>query len=263
MPQIRAAVARLACVLIGVSAAPAVAQTPAPAPAQPVAAPAPPPPPLLGGSISLALVGTSGNSSTNSASANGEFLVRPGAWRLRTHGALVRNRSNGSLTAQSAALEQRADRSIASRVSLFGEFDYFRDRFAGVARRQNTTGGLSVALAKGPRQTLKIDAGAGYLSERRLAGANVSSGSYALGGSYTVKLSPTAEFRDDAKVTGTFPQAADWRLAQTAALTARLTRLLSLKVSNGVQYVNLPATGFKRTDTTTEAALVVAFGGQP
>jgi len=44
-----------------------------------------------------------------------------------------------------------------------------------------------------------------------------------------------------------------------ATLTARLTTLLSLKVSNTVRYVHEPVIGFETTDTITAFALVLKF----
>jgi putative salt-induced outer membrane protein YdiY len=44
-----------------------------------------------------------------------------------------------------------------------------------------------------------------------------------------------------------------------AAITARLTQLFSLKVSNTVRYSHAPVPGFKHTDTNTSVALVAKF----
>jgi len=49
----------------------------------------------------------------------------------------------------------------------------------------------------------------------------------------------------------------------TIAVTAKLTTLLSLKVSNAVRFSNFPAPGFKKTDTVTAVALVAGFKSGP
>jgi len=51
----------------------------------------------------------------------------------------------------------------------------------------------------------------------------------------------------------------DWRYANTLALTAKVTTLFSLKVSNTIRYVNLPVVGFTSTDAVTAIALVAKF----
>ena len=56
-----------------------------------------------------------------------------------------------------------------------------------------------------------------------------------------------------------FAESSDWRTANIVALTAKLTTLLSLKVSNTVRYVNAPVAGFEKTDSITSVALVAKF----
>ena len=51
----------------------------------------------------------------------------------------------------------------------------------------------------------------------------------------------------------------DWRYANAVALTAKVTTIFSLKVSNTIRYVNLPVVGFKNTDSITAIALVAKF----
>jgi putative salt-induced outer membrane protein YdiY len=72
-------------------------------------------------------------------------------------------------------------------------------------------------------------------------------------------LSETATVSDEARFTGTFADDEDWRVLQNASVTARLTALLSLKLSNTISYVNDPVPGFKNTDTNTSIALVAKF----
>ena len=80
----------------------------------------------------------------------------------------------------------------------------------------------------------------------------MSSATYRFGGSYRWTISPTATLEDDARLTGTFDKADDWRFLNLVSLTAQLTQLLSLKVSNTVRYLHLPAyRDSQGTDTTT------------
>jgi putative salt-induced outer membrane protein YdiY len=75
-------------------------------------------------------------------------------------------------------------------------------------------------------------------------------------------LSETSEITDDLDIVGTFDRSEDWRLAHTIAVTAKLTSVLSLKVSNAVRFSDFPAPGFKKTDTLTAVALVASFKSQ-
>ena len=231
---------------------PAFAQAPAPA------AP-PPPPPKQEGTAEFAFVGTTGNASTQTIGLNGTFIVRPDQWVVTNKASFIRNESESELTAQSFGYLFRAERSFSPRLSGFGEYGYFRDTFAGVAHRNSLVGGVSYKLVDLPRHLFFTDAGLGYMNEQRLKGDDVSSATWSLGAGYKWKISETAEFTEDFRVTGLFADASDWRILQAAAVTARLTQLFSLKVSNTIRYTHAPVPGFKDTDTTTSVALVAKF----
>ncbi len=219
----------------------------------------PPPPPAREGTAEFAFVGTTGNSSTQTIGLNGTYIVRPEAWVLTTSASYVRNESEGETTANAVMLGFRAQRAFSPRLAAFTEYAYFRDRFAGVLNRNSVVGGVSYKVVDEARHLLSIDGGLGYLNERRLVPPSVSSAVYAAGSNYRLKISETAAFTDDFRFTGTFAEAGDWRISHVAGVTARLTTLLSLKVSNTIRYANRPVTGFRHTDTTTSVALVAKF----
>jgi putative salt-induced outer membrane protein YdiY len=224
------------------------------------APPAPdPPPPAHEGSVDFAFVGVTGNASSQTIGLGGELILRPNLWVVRNKAVFLRNESDSVLSAESFTYLFRADRTLNERTSAFGSYNFLRDEFAGVESHNEVTGGIAYKLIALETQTLSVDGGFGYLNEHRVTGPDVSSGTYALGGSYKWKLSATAEISDDARFTGVFAQASDWRLDQTLAVTARLTGLLSLKASNSVRYANAPVQGFKNTDTKTAIALVAKF----
>jgi len=233
---------------------------PLPALAQAPAAPAaPPPPPTHEGTAEFAFVGTTGNASTQTIGLNGELIVRPEQWVITNKASFIRNESESELTAQSFGYLFRAARTLSPRLSAFGEYAYFRDTFAGVAHRNSLVGGLSYKLVDLPKHLFFTDAGLGYMNEQRLEGDDVSSATWSLGAGYKWKISDTAEFTEDVRMTGIFADASDWRILQMAAVTARLTTLFSLKVSNTIRYAHAPVPGFKNTDTNTSVALVAKF----
>jgi putative salt-induced outer membrane protein len=235
----------------------AITATPAIAGAQSAAPP--PPPPRHETTAELAFVGVTGNASSNTFGLGFDTIARPERWTFRHRVAFVRNEADGALTAKSFLYVPRAEHAINARLGAFGEYQYFRDRFAGVSGRHAVTGGISAKLVASERQTLALDAGVGYLDENRLAGEEITSATYTVGGGYRLKLSDTADLSDDAAIVGTFDQSDDWRLVHAIALTAKVSTALSLKVSNGIRYSHLPAPGFRRTDAVTAIALVAKF----
>lgn len=223
-------------------------------PAQP-----PPPPPRHEGSAEFAFVGTSGNASTQTVGLGGESIYRPAPWTLKNRAAFVRSKAESELKAQTLLFLSRAERAIRPRLAGFGEYGFFRDRFAGIGHRNSVAGGLSFKLIDAVAHVLSVDGALGYLNENRLVGDHVSSATYGTGASYRWKLSETAAVTDEARFTGLFADGDDWRVLQTAAVTARLTELLALKLSNSVSYVNRAVPGFKSTDTNSSIALVAKF----
>jgi putative salt-induced outer membrane protein len=231
--------------------------SPAWAAAQPAAPP--PPPPRRETSAEFAFVGTTGNASTQTIGLSGESIFRPTRWVLRNRVAFVRSKAESELRAQSLLFLSRAEREIRPRLAGFGEYGYFRDEFAGISHRNAVAGGLVYKLIDSAAHLLSVDGALGYLNEQRLLGEDVSSATYGAGGSYGWKLSDTATVTDEARFTGLFADSENWRVLQTASVTARLTQVLSLKLSHTVSYVNLPVPGFKTTDTNTSVALVAKF----
>jgi putative salt-induced outer membrane protein YdiY len=233
---------------------------PLPAFAQaPAAAAPPPPPPKQEGTAEAAFVGTTGNASTQTIGLNGEYIVRPEQWVITNKAAFIRNESESELTAQSFAYLFRAASTLSPRLSAFGEYAYFRDEFAGIANRNSLVGGISYKVLELPKHVFFTDAGLGYVNEQRLAGDDVSSATWSLGAGCRLKISETAHFTEDFRMTGLFAEGSDWRVLQVAAVTARLTTMFSLRVSNTIRYAHAPVPGFKDTDTNTSVALVAQF----
>lgn len=219
----------------------------------------PPPPPTQEATAELAFVGTTGNASTSTLLLGGEHIARIAPWVLKNRAAFIRNESEDVLTAKSLLYGFRAERTFSTRLAAFGEYGYFRDRFAGVSSRNGIAGGLAFKLVSTTVHQWSVDGALGYLNEQRLTGDDVSSATYGTGSRYRWTISPTATFDDDLALTGTFARGEDWRLVHIASITARLTDLLSLKASHTIRFANDPPPGFKKTDTATAIALVAKF----
>ena len=172
---------------------------------------------------------------------------------------MVRGSTDGILGTESWLYTARAERPLNARTSAFGEYAFFRDQFAGIDTRNTVVGGVTFKLVNTARHTLNSDVGLGYLNEQRLAGDDVSTGTYSFGAGYKLKLSDSAEITDDFRFLGTFHDGSDWRIANVVAVTARLTSTFSLKFSNTVRQMNTPPPGFESVDTITSVALVASF----
>jgi putative salt-induced outer membrane protein len=204
-------------------------------------------------------VGTTGNSKETTLSAGAEHLARPEKWLIKNRFQVVRGDTDGIITTEMWSYLFRAERPLNARVALFGEYAFFRDPFAGIDSRNSVTGGAMFTLVKSARQTLTADAGLGYMNEQRLAGDNISSGTYSGGAAYKVKLSENAEVTDEFRILGVFDNSSDWRFLNTIAVSAKMTNVFSLKFSSTVRHLDFPPPGYISTDTTTSIALVAAL----
>jgi len=230
-----------------------------PAVAQQAAAQPPPPPPKREGSADFAFVGTTGNSSTESLGFGGEFIARPDPWELSAKANYIRNESDSVLSAESVAVTTKAARAINPRVSVFGRYTYLRDEFSGIVARNGVEGGISYALINTPPNLLTVDGGIGYAHETRVVPPNISTATLPTGVVYKLKISDTTELNEEARWVFSLSNGSDWRFANVFSVAAKMTSILSLKVSNTVRFVNEPPPGFRQTDTTTAIALVAKF----
>jgi putative salt-induced outer membrane protein YdiY len=241
----------LALFILFVFAGTARAQQPPPNP--------PPPPPTQEGSAEFAYVGTSGNSSTSTLGVRGEYVYRPSPWEFRAKAAYVHNETDSELKAESLLFTFRAQREIKPRLAAFSEYGYSRDRFAGILNRNTIEGGLLYTWVDHAPHKLVVDGALGYAHEDRLVGENLSEATAATGAVYTLKISENSEFSEDGHFVFSLNTGENWRYANLLALTAKMTTIFSLKVSNAVRYVNQPVEGFKTTDVITSVALVAKF----
>jgi hypothetical protein len=210
-------------------------------------------------SAEVSFVGTSGNSSTETIGLGGEVIDRLDSWEVRTKTAYVRNESESVLKAESFNLTLAGARVLSPRLSVFVRHGYLRDKFAGIENRNTPEGGVSYTAVDSAPHKLVADGAVGYAIEGRVAGPDLSNGTGAVGALYTLALSDTAEFSEDWRGVISLKDGEDRRMANVMAISARLTTVLSLKVSNTLRIVNAPAPGFRKTDSITAIALVVKF----
>jgi putative salt-induced outer membrane protein len=247
-------VAAVASLLMVSAVAAAAGQATPPPPSAP-----PPPPPKVAGTGELSFVTTTGNSSTDTIGLAAGVVYRPSAWVLDSKIAFVRTEAASVVNARSVTASSRLARDLSPRTSLFVQYDFLNSPFAGISQRHTVVAGVAYKAVDDARNTLRLDLGLGVASETPVGLARTSSGTATGGGAYKLKLSDTSEVTDEARIVESLSHGNDWRFDNTAAVTAKLTTVLSLKVSHVTHVVNLPTPGFKKTDTIASAAIVAKF----
>ena len=220
---------------------------------------APAPPPSREGTTEASFVGTSGNSSTQSVGFGAELILRTRGWESRYKSAYVRSEVGGVIKAQTVTGAARAQRRFADRASVFAQYGYLSNKFAGTLARHTADLGVAGTLLDRAAHSFTADAGFGYATDTRVAGPGISTATAGAGAIYKWKVSATADLTNDGRFVGSVPKGADWRYTNVLALAAKINSALSLKVSNTVRYVNVPVTGFNTTDVISAVAIVAKF----
>jgi putative salt-induced outer membrane protein len=215
------------------------------------------PPPRFESTAQFTLLANTGNSEATSLGIGGDMTYRPNPWVYTAKTAFAQNEDKDGLSARFFGGLFRAARTINPRLAAYSQYDYLRDLFAGIEQRHTVEGGLSYLLVDSAPHRLRLDGAIGYQKEMRLARSDFDSPVAIVGPGYRWVISPTSAFADEARFTLAFADAGAWKFDNTASLTAALTSVFSLKVSNIIRYAHDPVPGFKQTDTITSVALVM------
>ena len=226
----------------------------------PAPKPPPPPPPRFEGSAELSLVSAAGNSDTQSLGLGSTITWRPDPWITNAKVSFIRSETDDIETARALNAWLRQGRMLTPRLDVYGRVEYLADEFAGIDNRFTVEGGLGYKILDTARHFLRADAGLGYAHESRLVGEDLSSALLNLAGLYRLKFGDNATVENGSLYSQSFDRSEDWRFRNAFAVTAAMTRLLSLKLSHEVKYVNSPVEGFEKTDRLLSAAVVAKFG---
>jgi putative salt-induced outer membrane protein len=244
------AIRRASLVLLCLTAAlPAAAQAPAP----------PPPPPLWDANLGASFVGTNGNSDTSSVGADFGAHRRGLVWKIDSEATAVRSSSLDVNTAERYLGLLRAARKLTPIIGVSSGIKLERDRFSGLDFRSILDAGLSWALVRGTGWTLDGVTGLAWNHESRTVGPTIdhpvgllqllSRLPFGAAGDTTQRFT----FYPDFSVTSAYRS--EGEITAQAALNTRL----ALKLGYLIRFANSPVPGFKKTDNTTTASVVVRW----
>jgi len=230
--------------------------------AQPPAPPAPappPPPPLWDAQIGASFVGTSGNSDTASTGADFAAHRRGLVWQTESTATAVRTTSLDQTTAERYLGMLREQRKLTPIVGASAGVKLERDRFSGLDFRSIIDGSLSWALVKQPEWTLDGVTGIGWLHETRLVGQNLND---PIGNFQLLSRIPFGAAGDTTQRFTFYPDfktSSAYRSEAEVTAQAAMNSRLALKIGYLLRYSNDPVPGFKKTDNTTTASVVLRW----
>ena len=236
-------------VLCLAAARPAAAQAPAP----------PPPPPLWDVQFGASFVGTNGNSDTSSVGADFGAHRRGLVWKIDSEATAVRSSSLDVTTAERYLGLLRGARKLTPIVGLTSGIRLERDQFSGLDFRSVLDAGLSWALVQRPVWTLDGVTGLAWNHESRTVGETIdhpvgllqllSRIPFGTAGDTTQRFTFYPDFKE------TSAYRSEGEITAQAALNARL----ALRLGYLIRFANSPVPGFKKTDNTTTASVVVRW----
>jgi putative salt-induced outer membrane protein YdiY len=222
-------------------------------------APAPPPPPLWDAQLGASFVGTNGNSDTASTGADFSAHRRGPVWQAESAASAIRTTSLDTTTAERYLGMARVQRKLTPIVGASAGARLERDRFAGLAVRSIIDGSLSWALVKQPHWSLDGITGLGWLHESRIVGPNVDD---PVGNLQLLSRIPFGAAGDTTQRFTFYPDfktSSAYRSEAEVTAQAAMNAHLALRLGYLLRYSNDPVPGFKKTDTTTTAAVVLRW----
>jgi putative salt-induced outer membrane protein len=231
------------------AAAPAAAQAPPP----------PPPPPLWDAQVGASFVGTAGNSDTSSVGADFAANHRGVVWKIESAATAVRTSSLDQTTAERYIGALRGQRKLTPIVGVTSGIKLERDRFAGLDFRSILDAGLSWALVRRPVWTLDGVTGIAWNHESRTTSPSID---HPVGLLQLLSRIPFGAAGDTTQRFTLYPDFSDtsaYRSEGEITAQAAMTAHLGLKLGYLVRFANNPVPGFKKTDNTTTASVVLRW----
>lgn len=228
--------------------------------AQPAAAPPPPPPPpLWDAQLGASFVGTSGNSDTASTGADFVAHRRGAVWQIEAGATAVRTDSDDVTTAERYLGALRGERRLTPLLGLSTGVKLERDQFSGLDFRSIVDAGLSWALARQPRWTLDGITAIAWNHEARTIGTKID---HPVGVLQLLSRIPFGAAGDTTQRFTFYPDfsvSSAYRSEAEITAQAAMNAHLALKLGYLLRFANEPVPGFKKTDNTTTASVVLRW----
>jgi len=217
------------------------------------------PPPTWSGSAGLSYLATTGNSDTSTLGFDFDLKKIPDPWGLQFTATYLKSDDSGNVTAERYGAELRGDRKLSERWSVFVSGSAGKDRFAGFDLRAIITAGANYKMLLGPTFLLDFDMGLNWTKENRIGAEDLDYPGALAGVNFAWVPREGTSLSQKVKYFASFDDTSNWRIFSETAFQSLIAGPFSIKLSYEVRYQNQPVPGFKETDTTAKAALVVSF----
>jgi putative salt-induced outer membrane protein YdiY len=224
-----------------------------------VAAQTPAPPPVWDAQVGAAFVGTSGNTDTSSTGADFSLHRRWPVWQFESAASAIRTSDHGLRTAERYLGTEREQRRLGSILGLSTGWRVERDKFAGISFRSVADAGLSWALERRSRWTLDGLTSIAWNHEEPVMGNSVNDPIGVLQVLSRVPLGTAGDTVQRFTFYPDFRRSSAYRSEAELSAQAAMNSRLALKFGYLYRRSNEPVAGFKKTDNTTTASIVLRW----
>jgi putative salt-induced outer membrane protein YdiY len=174
---------------------------------------------------------------------------------------MVRTSDRGEATAEQYFGTLRAKRKLTDRIDATTGIRLERDHLGGIDFRSLLDGGLAYKVVQRPEWTLDGLTTIAWNHEERVTGEVRNEAQAALGLASKYTFGTAAETTQRYVFLPNFTNSTAYRQEAEVTAQASMNRRLALKFGFLWRYSHDPVPGFKSTDTTTTASIVVRWRG--
>ena len=213
------------------------------------------------GSAGVGLSITSGNSDTKNFNFSFDLKHDPKTKNVVKFSALyLRGDQDDELTVDRTSLLGRDEYALTSRLFVFGQVEYLRDKFKLIDYLVAPTGGVGYKLIDTEATKFAVDAGVGGVWEKN-PGLDVrSSGAITAGEKLTHQLTPTTTVKEGVTALWKTKDFSDSLTTFSAGVSLKVTETIQIAIDLLDSYKNLPPTPeTKKNDVALVMAVTAKF----
>lgn len=199
---------------------------------------------------------SSGNTSTVGATVGINLSKEGLRWRHKLNASIDYERTAGITDRNQILGGLESDYKFSDRLFAYGSAQYERNRFAGFDTRVSVSGGIGYRVVAAPTFTLDLKAGPAWRKTDYIGEPSASeiTGMTALDALW--KATPNLTLSENAT---SLSGSSNTNLTSLTALSLKVSKALSTRISYQVTFNSNPPEGYKTTDTLTRFTLVYGF----
>lgn len=212
------------------------------------------------GNLEMSYLQSSGNTNSRALILAGKQEQALGDSKLIGEIKALYGKKDGITSDKSWMAKLQYDQTITETIYAFLSGMVERDPLKGIELRSTTLAGLGYYFIKTKVDTLKGEAGLGYIHENQVAPfPDRGYPTARLFGDYSHSFDDKTRFEQTAEFLPNLKQGKDYLLKEETAFVTNIMGNLAFKVSYAIAYDNLPPPTFTKTDRLFKTALLYTF----